>query len=324
MAQIEEEEPDLSHIHWSWPEAIAALPTHSLATADQALDYFASSPFWDTKSNNNVLRTQRRVENPTYGHAQEKLELPAFTSGFEYVVAHALPPDLFVVHRREVGAAPNGTASRVSGVYFILEGKVYPTPTLHDVFASRLRNATYLLEQSFSSLSAAHPSSNPRATSQWRSLPPVQPQSAAQPPAASAVPMQVDGDDAPEQEKTAPSREKQQQQQPDWNLFHALQSTRASLASLDEAAKKPAATLDPRAELRALEASLLGPAPSGRHGTPAPSTSVGKAPGAAPIPFARAASTSLTAGLGRQGSYAASPSMASVSVTSPLVNITGP
>ena len=37
------------------------------------LDYFAFSPFWDTKSNNNVLRTQRRVENPTYGHAQEKL-----------------------------------------------------------------------------------------------------------------------------------------------------------------------------------------------------------------------------------------------------------
>ena len=138
--------------------------------------------------------------------------------------------------------------------------------------------------------------------------------------------MQVDGDEAPEHEKEEPTVEKKQQQrQPDWNLFHALQSTRASLASLDEAAKKPAATLDPRAELRALEASLLGPAPTtGRHGTPAPSTSVGKAAGGANTPLARAASTSLTAGLGRQGSYAASPSMASVSVTSPLVNITGP
>lgn len=37
------------------------------------MDYFAYSPFWDSKSNNNVLRTQRRIENPAYGHAEEKV-----------------------------------------------------------------------------------------------------------------------------------------------------------------------------------------------------------------------------------------------------------
>lgn len=37
------------------------------------MDYFAYSPFWDAKSNNNVLRTQRRIENPAYGHAEEKV-----------------------------------------------------------------------------------------------------------------------------------------------------------------------------------------------------------------------------------------------------------
>ena len=37
------------------------------------MDYFARSPFWDTKSNNNVLRTQRSVGNPFYGHAEEKM-----------------------------------------------------------------------------------------------------------------------------------------------------------------------------------------------------------------------------------------------------------
>jgi hypothetical protein len=37
------------------------------------MDYFAYSPFWDPKSNNNVLRVQRRIEQPTYGHAEEKL-----------------------------------------------------------------------------------------------------------------------------------------------------------------------------------------------------------------------------------------------------------
>jgi hypothetical protein len=37
------------------------------------MDYFAYSPFWDPKSNNNVLRVQRRIEQPTYGHAEEKM-----------------------------------------------------------------------------------------------------------------------------------------------------------------------------------------------------------------------------------------------------------
>lgn len=37
------------------------------------MDYFAYSPFWDPKSNNNGLRVQRRIEQPTYGHAEEKL-----------------------------------------------------------------------------------------------------------------------------------------------------------------------------------------------------------------------------------------------------------
>ncbi|RSH87285.1 hypothetical protein EHS25_003194 [Saitozyma podzolica] len=37
MAHLEEEvEHDLSHIHWSWPEAIAANPARSLATPDLA------------------------------------------------------------------------------------------------------------------------------------------------------------------------------------------------------------------------------------------------------------------------------------------------
>lgn len=43
------------------------------------MDYFAYSPFWDPKSNNNVLRTQRRIEQPSYGHAEEKLCVDADT-----------------------------------------------------------------------------------------------------------------------------------------------------------------------------------------------------------------------------------------------------
>ena len=52
------------------------------AGTDGSMDYFAYSPFWDPKSNNNVLRVQRRIEQPTYGHAEEKLyvDLPSHAS----------------------------------------------------------------------------------------------------------------------------------------------------------------------------------------------------------------------------------------------------
>jgi len=49
---------------------------------DGSMDYFAYSPFWDPKSNNNVLRVQRRIEQPTYGHAEEKLYVRYLLSSF--------------------------------------------------------------------------------------------------------------------------------------------------------------------------------------------------------------------------------------------------
>jgi hypothetical protein len=48
--------------------------------ADGRMDYFAFSPFWDPKSNNNVLRVQRRIEQPTYGHAEEKMYVASYLS----------------------------------------------------------------------------------------------------------------------------------------------------------------------------------------------------------------------------------------------------
>jgi hypothetical protein len=56
-----------------WPEAIAANPARSLANADLAMDYFAYSPFFDPQSNNNQLRTQYRIDQPSYGSAEEKM-----------------------------------------------------------------------------------------------------------------------------------------------------------------------------------------------------------------------------------------------------------
>jgi len=226
------------------------------------MDYFAYSPFWNTRCNNNVLRTQRRVENPSYGHAQEKSELIAFRSGFEYVVAHAQPPALFVIHRRSVLA--NGTREDPSSIYFILDGKVYPTPTLYDVIATRLNNAAHLVSDTFSTLMARHPPANPRAHPAWRSLPPNAEKESSKEPA-------LEG----EKEKKAGG--------PDWQLFHALSSSRAALPELDKMARSSPSLVDPLAELRAVEETLVGQstkgAPSIRmssvSGTPRPTGTPG-------------------------------------------------
>ncbi|ORX36567.1 MED6 mediator sub complex component-domain-containing protein [Kockovaella imperatae] len=165
-----EPELDLSHIHWSSPEWIYHLPTRTLSNPDEALDYFALSPFWDVKSNNHALRTQRRVFDPLYGAAQERLDLPSFRGGFEYVVSHSRAPSLYLIQRREVQS--DGSRVDINGMFFILDGKVYLAPSLFDVINTRLKNANHLLVEAFASLSASRPPANPRIPSSWRSLPP--------------------------------------------------------------------------------------------------------------------------------------------------------
>ncbi|WWD17224.1 hypothetical protein CI109_101662 [Kwoniella shandongensis] len=265
----EEVEQDLSHIHWSWPEAIAANPERSLATSDLALDYFAYSPFWDSKSNNNVLRTQRRVENPTYGHAEEKVELNAFTSGFEYIVAHSQPPELFVIHRREV--EPTGRRDRVTGAWFVLHDKVYQCPTLFDVVSTRLKNAASLVSKTLNTLSENKPPANPRSTTIWRAVQPSASTSSSSQPASTTNPVSPD---ASAQQRAQPERESVEDTPdlakgkdstqattatasgPDWHLFHALQSTRTSLSSLDTLARTSVQKTDPNQELKNIETQM--------------------------------------------------------------------
>ncbi|ORY21110.1 MED6 mediator sub complex component-domain-containing protein [Naematelia encephala] len=252
MAQnAEPDEQDLAHIHWSWPEFIAANPARSLATADLAMDYFAQSPFFDARSNNASLRTQYRITNPFFSHSDEKVLLPNFTQGFEYIIAHSQPPTLFLVHRREV---ERGRRDNVSAMYFILDGKVYPTPTLYDAMATRLQNAAHLVTQTFTRLSAAHPPANPRATSQWRATVPTSTSN----PETEAPNDQVMDIDVPEERKDDTPTTSSTVAVPDWHLFHALASTRNSLQTLDEQARTPLPARNPADELRAIEATLSG------------------------------------------------------------------
>jgi hypothetical protein len=101
------------------------------------------------------------------------------------------------------------------------------------------KNAAFLLSETFSTLSALHPPSNPRTNNIWRSLPPTDPEVEKRKTADSGdVEMTTatprDGTDAKPQEK-----EKQEVEEADWNLFHALQSTRGAMSELREAARNP-------------------------------------------------------------------------------------
>nr|XP_019011095.1 uncharacterized protein I206_04404 [Kwoniella pini CBS 10737]OCF49876.1 hypothetical protein I206_04404 [Kwoniella pini CBS 10737] len=223
------------------------------------MDYFAYSPFWDTKSNNNVLRTQRRVENPTYGHAEEKIELNAFKSGFEYIISHAQPPDLFVIQKREV--ENSGKRDRVTGSWFILHEKIYQSPSIYDVVSARLRNASFLISKTLNSLSECHPSSNPRTTTVWRSLPP---ETEIENTTSKEIENDlintaddIDGNEGKNKKKENSSTSTTNTTTFDWNLYHSLQTTRNSIESLNKLSKtKKNLKPNPIEEIKSIENQL--------------------------------------------------------------------
>lgn len=56
-------------------------------------------------------------------------------TGIEFVIAHAQPPDLFILHKRR---RTSPTETTVVGAYHILNGNVYQAPSLFEVLNQRL------------------------------------------------------------------------------------------------------------------------------------------------------------------------------------------
>ena len=106
-----------------------------------------------------------------------------------------------------------------------------------------------------------HPPDNPRATSQWRSLPTT----TDQPSEPKELNTLQTSDETPHSEtdmrpETIAQGEKSNAKplQPDWSLFHALQTTRLSLAELNQMAKSTPPMQDMSAHLRAIDAQISG------------------------------------------------------------------
>ena len=123
-AASSEATPNLLHVQFKNPEFLSYLshlqstgqvapipgldaktfdPNHPL-TEHNVMAYFATSPFFDRRSNNEQIRMQNianGIHNLTggMGASHEEQELKRFT-GLEFVLVHARPPLCFVIQKR--------------------------------------------------------------------------------------------------------------------------------------------------------------------------------------------------------------------------------
>ncbi|GAA6057199.1 hypothetical protein JCM3770_004374 [Rhodotorula araucariae] len=160
---------NLSHLQWRAPEYLLTTGG-TLATAEQALDYFSLSPFFDKRSNNATLRMQMMFANGGMHGVDEENELRRLT-GLEFVVSPLSRPqdDLFIIHKRQ-RTSPDDTV--VVAAYYILNGNVYQAPSVFEVVNERVLTSLHALSTSFAALAALKPAWTPERAGAWDIRPP--------------------------------------------------------------------------------------------------------------------------------------------------------
>lgn len=138
-------------------------------TAQNVLDYFAISMFYDKQSTNQVLRMQTEFTGmPVENEAEE---LRRFT-GIEFAVVHEQAPNFFVIQKRE-RLSPDEV--RPISMYFIMYNRIYQAPDVYSVASNRLLATLNCLQNSLQLLSSRRPDFTPRMGFLW----PIVPQKSA-------------------------------------------------------------------------------------------------------------------------------------------------
>ncbi|GAA5909580.1 hypothetical protein JCM8208_007188 [Rhodotorula glutinis] len=160
---------NLGHLQWRSPEYLLTTGG-TLQTADQALDYFSYSPFFDKRSNNATLRMQMMFANGGMHGVDEERELRRLT-GLEFAVSPLSRPqdDLFIIVKRQRSSPDDAT---VLGAFYILNGNVYQAPSLFEVVNERVLTSIHALSTSFSALTALKPAWTPQRGGAWEIKPP--------------------------------------------------------------------------------------------------------------------------------------------------------
>lgn len=122
------DQADLSGTVWRDDMWLSSYPLNQ----QTAIDYFACSPFWDSGCNN----------------VRARLEQKALTDlqGVEYTLDSYQDPHLFVISKQIRQAADAAAAVMY---YYILDGSVYQTPTIHGVLSARLSRCMYSVQSAF-------------------------------------------------------------------------------------------------------------------------------------------------------------------------------
>ncbi|KAJ2759788.1 Mediator of RNA polymerase II transcription subunit 6 [Coemansia nantahalensis] len=126
---------------------------------DNVLEYFSQSPFWDSSSNNAVLKMQTRFNDLQ----QASYDLKNMV-GVEFAVTHQEPPALFVITKLRRTSPAKATPL---AVYYILDGNAYEAPSLHSIVSSRVLGSIKRVEDAFE-LARSHAVFHPSTGYSWR------------------------------------------------------------------------------------------------------------------------------------------------------------
>ncbi|KAJ1924258.1 Mediator of RNA polymerase II transcription subunit 6 [Tieghemiomyces parasiticus] len=129
---------NLTGIEWRFTEWLGA---NGGLRADNVLEYFSLSPFWDPTSNNAVLKMQTQFNELQAA----QLDLKKMT-GVEFAVVHERWPTLFII-RKQRRRSPNEVIPLAT--YYILNGNIYQSPDLYSVVSNRLLISLHHLSQAF-------------------------------------------------------------------------------------------------------------------------------------------------------------------------------
>lgn len=122
----------MSDIVWSDPDWLQYYPLN----AQNALDYFARSSFYDFNCNNELIRQK----------GLDLSMLAAMPPGIQYTIHDSQEPHLYVIHK-QMRDSPTKTTSLK--FYYILDGKVYQAPPLHAAISSRMSRCLFQLKAAF-------------------------------------------------------------------------------------------------------------------------------------------------------------------------------
>eukprot|EP01128_Nolandella_sp_AFSM9_P012818 TRINITY_DN9654_c0_g1_i1.p1 TRINITY_DN9654_c0_g1~~TRINITY_DN9654_c0_g1_i1.p1 ORF type:complete len:235 (-),score=58.74 TRINITY_DN9654_c0_g1_i1:57-761(-) len=114
----------------------------SPVTPQNVFEYFSKSPFYSKDSNNQVLRMQ--------GIPWETIpETLRVLIGKQYVLEKSVPPRLYTIKRIR---RQNPEECQVTGMYYIIDGTIYESPTLLATLEAKLDSCVYHLQEALNTV----------------------------------------------------------------------------------------------------------------------------------------------------------------------------